>query len=315
MGFKSQCIWQTRVCFRHTHTHTHAHTHMHAHTHTHTCMHTHTRTHTNACLHTHTCVCTHVHTCACTHTCMHIHMHTCVPACTCVHMHTHTHVGAHTLCHLPLPSMSPNDAPAPLTTGPGSKVHFSAPRGLVGRTPRAPATSGNPVRLPGLGTSLASCPRLRERCQPGTGPGISGPHREERVTGNHLWTKSEGHPRTWADLVCSKGAAPLAEAVPDRYGKTVWSPHREAKMGPCSCRLAQLCDEPGGRGCISPCSSSLYPASGRRGPRGERTWKRSVLRPDNDFRKQRPSHGEQAVGGGGGERLNISWIMGLKYSP
>lgn len=102
--------------------------------------------------------------------------------------------------------------------------------------------------------------------------------------------------------MCSKGAAPLAEAVPDRYGKTVWSPHREAKMGPCSCRLAQLCDEPGGRGCISPCSSSLYPASGRRGPRGERTWKRSVLRPDNDFRKQRPSHGEQAVGGGGGER-------------
>ena len=176
----------TDTCVLSPHTHTHAHTHMHAHTHAHTCMHMHTRTHTNACLHTHTCVCTHMHTCACTHTCMHIHMHTCVPACTCVHMHTHTHVGAHTLCHLPLPSMSPNDAPAPLTTGPGSKVHFSAPRGLVGRTPRAPATSGNPVRLPGLGTSLASCPRLRERCQPGTGPGISGPHREERVTGNHL---------------------------------------------------------------------------------------------------------------------------------
>lgn len=100
----------------------------------------------------------------------------------------------------------------------------------------------------------------------------------------------------------SKGAAPLAEAVPDTYGKTVWSPRREAKMGPCSCRLAQLRDEPGGRGWISPCSGSLYPASGRRGPRGERTWKRSILRPDNDFRKQRPSHGEQAVGGAGGER-------------
>ena len=100
----------------------------------------------------------------------------------------------------------------------------------------------------------------------------------------------------------SKGAAPLAEAVPDTYGKTVWSPRREAKMGPCSCRLAQLRDEPGGRGWISPCAGSLYPASGRRGPRGERTWKRSILRLDNDFRKQRPSHGEQAVGGAGGER-------------
>ena len=96
--------------------------------------------------------------------------------------------------------------------------------------------------------------------------------------------------------MCCKGAAPLAEAVPDTYGKTVWSPRREAKMGPCSCRLAQLRDEPGGRGWISPCSGSLYPASGRRGPRGEMTWKRSILRPDNDFRKQRPSHGEQAVG-------------------
>lgn len=99
-----------------------------------------------------------------------------------------------------------------------------------------------------------------------------------------------------------KGAAPSAEAVPDRHGKTIRSPRREAKVGPCGCRLAQPRDEPGGRGWISPCPGSLYPASGRPGPRGERTWKRSVLRPDNDFRKQRPSHGEQAVGDGGGER-------------
>ena len=61
------------------------------------------------------------------------------------HMHTHAR-RAISLCHL----TSPNDTPAPLTAGPGSKVRFSAPRGLVGRTPWVPATRGNPVRPPGL---------------------------------------------------------------------------------------------------------------------------------------------------------------------
>ena len=42
----------------------------------------------------------------------------------------------------------------------------------------------------------------------------------------------------------SKGAAALA--VSDRYGKAVWSPRREAELGPCSCRLARLRDGPGG---------------------------------------------------------------------
>lgn len=98
--------------------------------------------------------------------------------------------------------------------------------------------------------------------------------------------------------MCSKGAARLAVAVPDRYGK---------QLGAHAGTLSWVPAAVGWRSCvmgraglwIPPCSGSLYPASGRRSPRGERSWKRSLLRPDNNFRKQRPSHGEQAVGGEG----------------
>lgn len=115
--------------------------------------------------------------------------------------------------------------------------------------------------------------------------------------------------------MCSKGAARLAEAVPDRYGK---------QLGAHAGTLSWVPAAVGWRSCvmgraglwIPPCSGSLYPASGRRSPRGERTWKRSLLRPDNNFRKQRPSHGEQAVGGGGGKgRWKGLWAGAAGSAP
>ena len=141
----------------HSHTHKRVPAHMHMRVHTHAHAHTCTLAHTQMCARTHararTCARTHKRTHIHTHTHAHshtqtrarTHAHARAHACTCARMHIHTHTHAHarravSLCHL----TSPNDAPAPLTAGPGSKVRFSAPRGLVGRTPWAPATRGEP---------------------------------------------------------------------------------------------------------------------------------------------------------------------------